>query len=215
MSGSIPKEFKSFGKFLTAGLSVENANPTVGAMMKNFFYQSCQDYSQEYPVSPEAQQYLQQFGATIPPMPPNGITETQKFANDLFLTLINQYEGGQWRLGMVKEFTVCAYLYDTLEGPENEENSIKCKAVAVKIKKMLTKGLQNAKKEGQSGGAPPSFTPQGRSPGGPPVFTPQGGSSGGPPVFTPQGGSSGGPPVFTPQGGSSGGPPVFTPLGGS
>ena len=220
MSVNVPKEFKPFAKYLDAGLSVESQNPTVAAMMKNFFYQTCQDYSQEYPVAPEAKQFLQTFGATVPPMPPNGVQETQNFADNLFLSLTTQFEQGKWRLGMVKDFQVCAFIYDILEGPQNEESSRKCKAVAVKINKMLRKGIQNAKNEGgapgsTSGGGPPVFTPQGGSSGGPPVFTPQGGSSGGPPVFTPQGGSSGGPPVFTPQGGSSGGPPVFTPQGGS
>ena len=222
MSKNIPPEFKSLAKYLEAGLKIESINPAVCAWMKNFFYENCVGYTEEYPVSPQAQQFLQSFAATLPQNPPNGPQLAQEFADDFFASLNNQFNDGNLRYGMISDFQICALIFGTLDGEQNAANSNTCKLAAVKIKKMMNKQLQKGKNEGGSppqfsntSGGPPVFTPQGGSSGGPPVFTPQGGSSGGPPVFTPQGGSSGGPPVFTPQGGSSGGPPVFTPQGGS
>ncbi|OHT03636.1 hypothetical protein TRFO_28886 [Tritrichomonas foetus] len=205
MAANVPADFKQFQVYLQASQTIQSKSPAASAVMKIAFYQACQDYSEENQLSPEASNFLQSFGPTVPPLPANGVEETQKLADTFYTTLTDQFQSGNLRIAMVQQFKLCSLLYEVLDGDENENRCKTCKAVAVKIKKMLDKGLQGgAKAEGNTAGNAPSFTPTNQ----PPVFSPV--SGGPPPSFTP---TSGGPPVFTPSGsaGGAGGPPVFTP----
>ena len=223
---SIPPDFKQFAIYYNTANTIESKSPAASAVMKISFLQACEDYSSENQISPQAQQFLQNYRRTVPPLPPNGVAETQKLANSFYQTLSNQFQNGEVRRGMVQQFLMCSALFEVLDGDDNEHNSKTCKVVAVKIKQMLEKGTahnddnrSNLSKssvhtEFQETTSPPVFNP-GSTSSAPPVFNPGKTSSDGPPVYTPPGRttSSGGPPVYNPPGSSSGGPPVYTPPG--
>ena len=220
----LPGEFRTpaLVLFYNAMRGSAQACPVASKFMQYTVLCGCLECAEEKQVSPEAQQFLDNLGATTTEPTDEEIAQTREFVDKVYAGLQYKFENEPVTQALVPQFMMCAAFYLTLEGEECQERAKRAKAAAVKIKALLQKATEaSAGAQAGGGGGPPVFTPAGGG-GGPPVFTPSGGS-GGPPVFTPAGGS-GGPPVFTPAGGSggppvftpsSGGPPVFTPAGGS
>ena len=210
----IPAEFRQYSSYLSISNALKNTDPIVSNVMRNCFLMFIQDMN-DGSLSPQAVSYIRQIESTTSPMADNAQEVTKKFADDLYLKLSTQFQNGQLRNEMPKQFFMCAQIYSTLDDDESIQREKTCKVASVKIKKMLEKAGAGAKHENNpSSGGPPVFTPPGNNNAGPPVFTPpSNNNAGGPPVFTPpSNNNAGGPPVFTPPGNNNaGGPPVFTP----